>query len=155
MEIEVLLFRVSDVQFAVSSNYVREVVRAAKLSPVPRESHLVEGLLNLRGRIVPTVDVRRLFALPTTPLQHSDHFVIVECGESTLALRVDRAIDLARLAPGQMQPTLLIVDAAGLVESTGCMGDDVIHLLNVARLFEIDDRALAEYSGPDSTERSS
>ena len=154
MEIEVLLFRVDEVQFAVSSTFVREVVRAAKLSPLPRHSRLVEGLLNLRGRIVPTLGVRQLFALPEVPLRHTDHFVIIKHEDATLALRVDRAVDLARLSPGQMQPSNLIVDAAGLVESTGCLGDEVVHLLNVVRLFRLDDHTLAEYLGPDATETS-
>ena len=62
-QLEVLVFEVGDKRFGVHSGNVREVVRAVKLSPLPEKPDIVEGLLNLRGQILPVVDVRRLFSL--------------------------------------------------------------------------------------------
>lgn len=97
---EVLVFEAAGQRFGLPGSLVRELVRAVSISPWPRGPKFALGLINLRGTIVPVLDVRQWLGLPAKPLETTDHFVVVEVDSRLLALRVDRAVDLARLSAG-------------------------------------------------------
>lgn len=97
---EVLLFTLEGQRYALPSADVRELVRAARLTALPHAPAVVEGLLNLRGELLPVLDLRRRFRLPPRPLSPLDHFIVVRAGARTVVLRVDRAEGLLSLEPG-------------------------------------------------------
>jgi purine-binding chemotaxis protein CheW len=103
---EVLIFELQEHRYAVPASVVAEVVRAVALVPVAGTPRAVEGVFNLRGTVVPVVDVRARFGVPRVPLDPSQHFAIVRIGARRVALRVDRVetlvtIDTSRIAPAQ------------------------------------------------------
>src|SRR5882672_6593162 len=79
-EQEILLFEIGGERYGLPSVDVRELVRAVTIVPLPRAPAIVEGLINLRGRIVPVLDVRSRFRVPAKPLEPSDHFIIASVG---------------------------------------------------------------------------
>lgn len=95
--IELLLFRVSSRRCAVRCSLVQQVVRAATLTAAAVSRPEVMGLLNLRGQVVPVVDLRRLLNSEATSLQPDEHLIVVRVGEQCLALRVDRAEGLTHV----------------------------------------------------------
>lgn len=88
------MLRVHDITCAVGLGDVREVQRAAALSPLPNAPAVIDGVLNLRGELIPVLNLRRRFRLPESALSPSEHFVIVRAGTRTVALRADRADDI-------------------------------------------------------------
>ena len=72
---EVLLFTLEGQRYALPLEDVRELVRAVRLTPLPRAPAVVEGLLNLRGELLPVLDLRRRFRLPARRLSASDRKV--------------------------------------------------------------------------------
>jgi purine-binding chemotaxis protein CheW len=97
MGIEILVFEVEGQQFGVRSADVVQVLRAASLSPLPQAPEAIEGVLNLRGSLVPVLDTRRLLGLPAKVMQHTDHLIVVIAGGQVVTLRADRATNLVRL----------------------------------------------------------
>jgi purine-binding chemotaxis protein CheW len=89
--LEILTFDLSGQRFGVSLDAVREVVRAVAITPVPGMPSVVEGIIDVRGEVVPVFDLRARFGLPARALHPAQHFVIARAGERTVALRVDRA----------------------------------------------------------------
>ena len=61
---EVLLFTLEAQRYALPTSDVRELLRAVRLTPLPRAPAVIEGLLNLRGELLPVLDMRRRFRLP-------------------------------------------------------------------------------------------
>src|SRR5687768_6778044 len=100
---EVLVVQVAERQFGIPSQLVREVTRSATLTPLPRPHPFIEGELNVRGQVLPVVDLRRLFDLPNRDIGLNDHLIIVADGFQPLALRVDCAIGLLPLEPNQIE----------------------------------------------------
>lgn len=94
---DLLIFEQSGQQYAVRSSIVREILRAFSAVPLPHAPPIVEGILNVRGEIIPLLDMRRRFGLPARPLSVTDHFVIAWEGSRWVALRVDRVINFERL----------------------------------------------------------
>ncbi|MBI2478918.1 MAG: chemotaxis protein CheW [Planctomycetia bacterium] len=134
----VLVFEVGDKRFGVHSGNVREVVRAVKLSPLPEAPGIVEGLLNLRGQILPVVDVRRLFSLAPRKIRHTDYLIVVATDDRTFALHVDLAIDLIELPASDVQPANTALPQAGLVDVVAKTNDGLVHVLDVARLASLE-----------------
>ena len=101
--LEVVVFEVGGQQYGLPASDVRELQRAATLTPLPRAPAVVEGVINLRGTVLPVLDIRSRFGLPPKPMEHTDHFVVAHAGERLVALRVDRATDLVRVAAADVE----------------------------------------------------
>lgn len=89
----VLVFEVGARRFGLPAADLREIVRAVAIAPLPHAPAAVEGVINLRGEIVPVIDLRRMLGLPARGVVLSDHLVIAHWDSAPLALRVDRALE--------------------------------------------------------------
>lgn len=96
MALELLVFTVDDTLLAVPTANVKEVLRAAALFALPESNPVVEGGLNLRGDVVRVVDARAFLSRPSRPLAPSDHLIVLQWRNQTAAIRVDRALEIAR-----------------------------------------------------------
>ena len=89
-----LTFELGGYRHGIDVADVSEVVRAVALSEAPTHPSGYEGVINLRGRIVPVVAVAGLLGLTPHPCRHTDHLIIVSAAGAITALRVDRVIEL-------------------------------------------------------------
>jgi purine-binding chemotaxis protein CheW len=88
--VQLLAFEFSARRLALPVELLDTIVWAVAVTPLPHAPEFVEGVINLRGQVVPVVDLRRRFGLPTVPLSLDQRFVVVRNGRRLLALRVDR-----------------------------------------------------------------
>ncbi|HEX6533700.1 MAG TPA: chemotaxis protein CheW [Gemmatimonadaceae bacterium] len=95
--VDVLVFQLDHNRHGVRTDDLLEIVRAVALAPLPGAPGVIDGVFNLRGRMVPVVDARRALHLPLAPLDPGQHFLIVRAGPRTVALRVDHAETLAQV----------------------------------------------------------
>jgi purine-binding chemotaxis protein CheW len=109
---QVLVFEVGGRRFGLLAAAVREVVRAVEVVQLPKAPAVVEGVINVRGNVVPVLDVRSRFRLPPKPLEPADHLIVAKAGSRVVALRVDRATDLVRLDPADVEEARGIVPGA-------------------------------------------
>jgi purine-binding chemotaxis protein CheW len=150
---EVLLFLLEGQRYALPMEDVRELVRAVRLTPLPRAPGVVEGLLNLRGELLPVLDMRRRFRLPARPLSSSDHFVVAQAGPRRVALRVDRAESLLALETGQLDESPRELPGVGYVAGALKLPDGLVLLhdlrtfLSEAEALELEE-ALAKEGAP-------
>lgn len=138
---EVLLFTLEGQRYALPSSDVRELVRAVRLTPLPRAPAVIEGLLNLRGELLPVLDMRRRFRLPARALSPSDHFVVARAGPRSVALRVDRAEGLHPLEPGDFDGSPQALPGVGYVAGALKLSDGLV-LLHDLRTFLSEAEAL-------------
>jgi purine-binding chemotaxis protein CheW len=118
---EVLVFEVGGQKYALRTADVCELVRAVAITPLPGAPAVIEGVVDVRGRVLPVLDVRARFRLPAKALDPSDHFIVASAGARGVILRVDRATHLA------------LVDEAS-VQSPRMLGPGGAYLAGVARL---------------------
>jgi purine-binding chemotaxis protein CheW len=108
---DVLVFEVGGVRYALPASDVREIVRAVTIVPLPKAPPIVEGVIDVRGDLVPVLDVRSRFRLAPKSLSHTDHLVLAWAGPRLVAIRVDRAQNLLRVEPESIaDPTLTTRD---------------------------------------------
>ena len=94
---EVLLFELAGERYALPGAAVLELVRAVWITPLPQPARFITGVLDLRGQIVPVIDLRACLGLPAKPLDTSDHFLVVRTAQRPMVLPVDRALELVRM----------------------------------------------------------
>ena len=97
---------------------VRELLRAVAITSVPGAPTIIEGVVNVRGQLVPVIDVRRRLALPAKTLDPDEFLVILREGTRTLAMRVDDVDDLVEIPADGAEPSVelspALRDLAGL-----------------------------------------
>jgi purine-binding chemotaxis protein CheW len=91
---EILVFEIAGQRYGLPVTEVRELVRAVAIVPLPLARPPVEGVVDLRGQIVPVIDLRSRLGLPARPVSPSDHMIVAQSQGRLVALRIDRAIDL-------------------------------------------------------------
>lgn len=92
--VSIVAFHVGDARFGVLSADVREVVRAVALTRLADAPAIIEGIFDLRGEIVPVLDLRKRFQFPAKPLSPDEHFLVVAAGDRTRAFRADRVVEI-------------------------------------------------------------
>jgi purine-binding chemotaxis protein CheW len=99
-----LIFRLHRALFALSAMAVHEVLPLPAIAAVEETPPYVIGAINLRGRIVPILDLNLRFGHPTTPYQPDDALIIVEVNELQAGIIVSEALEVADIPAHQIEP---------------------------------------------------
>lgn len=121
----VVVLALANQRYAIPVAHVREIVRAAALAELPGAPEVVEGVANLRGELIPVLDMRRRFGHPERAMALSDLLLIVDRGARHVALHVDRVLGVEDVAdervvqPGELVPrSAFIAGLAALSDGT-------------------------------------
>jgi purine-binding chemotaxis protein CheW len=109
--VESLLFEMSNERFALPVCYVIEIVRAVAIRSLPVAPAITLGIIDVRGEIIPMLDVRIRFGSPHKPVELSDQFIIAHAGSRRVGLHVDLVLGLETLT------VLAVEDAKNLPSS--------------------------------------
>jgi len=101
---QVLCFALAGENYGIPILKVREIQCLATLTRIPRSPDFMPGVINLRGAIVPIIELRTRFRLGAPPEGTRPVIVIVELAGRTLGMRVDAVSDVVTLAPDQLRP---------------------------------------------------
>lgn len=86
---EMLLFKLSDETYAIKSSYVNEVVFIKEITPLPCTPDFLLGIINVRGRIISVIDIRKFFGLPDKGIGNLNRVIVVEGDEMEFGLLTD------------------------------------------------------------------
>jgi purine-binding chemotaxis protein CheW len=143
---EILIFELAGGRYGLASQSVREVVRAASLVKLPSAPSVVEGALNVRGDVAAIVDVRARLGLPPKPMEVSDHFILAWDGTRLVGLRVDRAVGLVPLGPGDLASADAFLARPGLVRGVAKLADGLLVIHDLERFLNADEQAAVDQS---------
>jgi len=118
---------------------VQEVLLEQRLTPIPLASAVVEGLINLRGQIVPAIDLRRVLKLPPAGSGQDRFNVVARSREGPVSLRVDEIGDVVELDAAGLSPPPENLDPAigGLLRGLYKLQDRLLLVLDTARAIEV------------------
>jgi purine-binding chemotaxis protein CheW len=140
-----LVFEVEGHRYGVDTAYVQQIVRAVLPVRLPRAPDVIIGVINVRGKVVPLLDLRQRFALPARPLRADEVFVIVEAKTRLLALRGDRTTELLRVAMTLGWPSAARRARARYASGTAVLPDGLLVICDVdAFLDEAEQHSLVD-----------
>ncbi|MDO8727330.1 MAG: chemotaxis protein CheW [Candidatus Methanoperedens sp.] len=104
--IEVVEFKLSHENYGIESSYVREVYPLKELTPVPCTPPFVLGIINVRGKILPVIDLRKFFDLPENGLDDTNRAIIVQNGRMEFGILADVVLEVHSIPLTEIQPPL-------------------------------------------------
>jgi purine-binding chemotaxis protein CheW len=122
---DVLVFEVGGLRYALPALEVREILRCVAIVPLPQAPSIIEGLINVRGTLVPVLDIRTRFRLPSKPAAHTDHLVLAWAGR-LVAIRADRALGLVGVEPADVEDPATLVSGAEYVSGVAKLADGLV-----------------------------
>jgi purine-binding chemotaxis protein CheW len=102
--VELCAFAVGDEEYAIDVRRVREIVQPLPVMPVPHAAEWMEGLVNLRGEVVPLVDLRARLGLPRRPPTTRSKLLVTKVAGRVVALAVDGVSEVLRVPRSEIGP---------------------------------------------------
>jgi purine-binding chemotaxis protein CheW len=132
-----VIFRVGGAEYVLPASDVLLMESFVGATPVPGAPPYVAGIIHVRGRVVPVVDLRVRFGLPPLATTIDSRVVVVELRQRTVGLLADSAREVVKLAPDQLQnpPSMMSADGAeGFVKSVAHVQKRLLMLLDFAKV---------------------
>jgi purine-binding chemotaxis protein CheW len=131
-----VLFSVGEATYALPASTVAQMESFTSATPVPGAPSHVAGLVQIRGAVVPVVDLRVRFGLPPAERGLDARVVVVQRGDRRVALLADSAREVARIDPAAFAPPPESVTAqsAGFVEAVAQLGARLVLLIDCDRV---------------------
>ena len=127
-------FLVENTCFAVEADDVTEVLQRGVINNVPLASPAISGLLNLRGRIVPAIDLRIFFEFPAAPPSIKQINLIVDINDEWYCFLVDKILDVKAYEPHQVTPPTN--DSSSVLTGVLPDTDQLIHFLSPEKILK-------------------
>jgi purine-binding chemotaxis protein CheW len=103
-ELQIVGFRIGRETFGLPISTVHEIVRTPEITNVPHAPEYVEGVMNLRGRIVPVIDLRRRFGGVTVQNNKKNRVLVVDVDSRPVGLIVDGASEVLKISDVEIEP---------------------------------------------------
>ena len=148
-----LTFKLADEVYALDISKVREVLEFTSVTKVPRTPEFMRGVINLRGGVVPVVDMRLKFGMSRTEKSINTCVVIVEIevdGEKTvLGAMVDSVQEVIELEPAQIEPPpkIGLRLKTDFIKGMGKHNEQFLIILDIDRVFSTDELMLVQETG--------
>ncbi|WP_438010014.1 chemotaxis protein CheW [Sorangium sp. So ce321] len=135
MSLHVVL-KVADTEYVISAAEVLHMESFTGATRVPGTRPYVSGLIQIRGRVVPVIDLRARFGLPTIEPTLDSRVIVVQSGGRTVGLLVDSAREVVNIAAEELRPPpeVMAEESAGFVRSVAKLGKRFVMLVDVGRI---------------------
>ncbi len=141
-KLQVLLFRLDDEIYALEISCIHEVLEFSKVTKVPRTPDYMLGVINLRGRVVPIIDLRRQFDMNIAEITVDTCNIIIDVTldneEIAIGILADDVREVIDIDAGQLKPAPKFGSTmdTGFIKGIANVGEDFVIVLDIAKIFE-------------------
>jgi purine-binding chemotaxis protein CheW len=135
-DLQVVGFRIGNETYGVRIAAVREIVRVPEITSVPNAPETIEGVINLRGKIIPVMDLRKRFGLAEIVPDKKNRILVVDLENKLLGLIVNSASEVLRISPSDIEApgSVFAEGESGYVTGVGKLKGRLIILLDINKL---------------------
>lgn len=138
---QLLVFTLDGQYYALRLDAVERVVRAVEITPLPDAPEIVRGIINVQGRIVPVIGLRKCFHLPEREIRLSDQFVISSASQRAVAFVVDAVHGVVRCPMEAVVPVAEILHETGAIEGVMKLVDGMVLIPDIDKVLSPDEEA--------------
>ncbi|MDA8429492.1 MAG: chemotaxis protein CheW [Geobacteraceae bacterium] len=129
-DIQLACFNLGDNLFAIDIMRIKEIILPQKLSSLPNASRFLEGVINLRGAVIPVMDMRKRLGMPDASEGKTGKLLIVSLARQILALAVDNVLEVITVPATEIKPPLETSDGIGMEHLLGvCLSDNRVFMI--------------------------
>lgn len=134
--LQLVTFEVASEEFAVDILAVHEINRMMELTRVPQAPREIEGVINLRGKIIPVMDLRKRFGLPHRERDEQTRIIVVEVSSRVIGFIVDRVRQVLPISRSIVEPApdMVATIDSQFISGVGKLPDRLLILLDLDRL---------------------
>jgi purine-binding chemotaxis protein CheW len=143
--IQLVSFLLDHEEYGVEVLKVREIIRMVTITHMPNTPPYVEGIINLRGKVIPIISMRNRFGLNDAEKDHQTRIMIMDAGGELVGFTVDAVSEVIRVSAGEIQPSPSVASGgvdqeyiAGVINH----GDRLLVLLNFDNMFTNEEKEL-------------
>ncbi len=125
-------------EYAIAITKIREIILMKPITRLPQVPEAIEGLINLRGHVIPLINLRKHFGLPSRPFDDETRTIVVSIGEKTVGCIVDEVTQVMRISSDQIQPVPISMAAAAerFIDGLARLEDRLLIILDTDKLFD-------------------
>jgi purine-binding chemotaxis protein CheW len=141
--IQVVSFHLGNEEYGVDISQVQEIIRMVEITHVPRAPQFMEGVINLRGQLIPIVDLRARFAMPRIEHTKSTRIVVTEVGTKKVGIIVDSVSEVINIPIEQIEDAPDMISGVGTeyIQGVGKVNDRLIVLLDLTMVITGEEKA--------------
>jgi len=141
-DIQLACFRVGNELYALDIMQIREIIRPQKLTTVPKAPRFIEGVINLRGAVIPVADLRKRFDHPITSDARKNRVIICSVAGKIVGLLVDEVLEVRRYGRQDVAPSpqFLKGPEAEFFLGVARRGDDLVMVVDLDRILSSDEK---------------
>lgn len=134
--LQLVTFCIGDEEFGVDILIVSEIIRLVEITPVPHAPHFIEGVINLRGRVLPVVGLRKRFSMEEIEMTDKTRIIVMMWEQQLVGFLVDSVSEVLRLPGSTIEPTPPVIAGIGAeyIDGVGKLGDRLLILLDMQSL---------------------
>ena len=153
-EQQMVLFELGSEIYGLDIAAVHEIIRMQPITRVPKAPFYVEGVINLRGKVIPVIDMGKRFGLEKVENNKNNRIVVVNIQDTILGIIVDAVTEVLRIPIDSIEPVSDIVTAANsdYLRGIAKLTDKMVILLELDKLLS-GDNILANLGAPKSAEK--
>ncbi len=144
--LQLVSFKIGSEEFGIDILRVQEINRMLKVTKVPNSPEYVDGVVNLRGRIIPVVDLRSRMLMPRKEYDKSTRIIVVELNSNTIGFVVDEVNEVLRIPKSitEEPPSMVSGINTDFITAVGKLEDRILILLDLEKLVDVSEVNLAE-----------
>lgn len=140
--LQLVTFSIGEEEFGVNILKVKEINRTMEITKVPRAPVFVEGVINLRGNVIPIIDLRRRFGLMPKPEDKDTRIIVIELSGIIVGFVVDAVSEVLRIPAGTVEPPPPVVAGveSDYISGVGKLKDRLLIMLDLDKILSSEDR---------------
>lgn len=139
-------FKIGEEEFGVDILSVETIIRMMEITKIPKAPGFVEGVINLRGMIIPIIDFRKRFNMQSRDEGKDTRIIVTNVNNKQMGFIVDSVSEVIRLPVSAIEPPPPIVSGieAEYIDGVGKLDDRLLILINIEKLFSEEDKKILE-----------
>ena len=132
-EVQLVAFKLSKEEYGVSILHVQEIKRLTDITRVPYTPDFIKGVMNLRGSVLPVIDLKKRLGLVEEPYSEDTRIIIVKVDDISIGMIVDAVTEVLAIGPDHIEAPEAVVDGAGnnFISGVGNIDNRLVIMLNL------------------------
>jgi purine-binding chemotaxis protein CheW len=136
---QIVVFTLDNLIYALPVNSVLRVIHAIEIRPLPKAPDIIAGIINVKGQIIPVIDIRKRFGFPSRELDTEDQLIIADTGKRQVALLIDKVTEIQHISPQQYIDAKETIPFAGYINGVAKIMDELILIYDLEHFLNLDE----------------
>lgn len=135
-EMQVVVFKLNNQMFGAETSQVKVIERFRETTKVPKMPDFIHGIINIRGSVIPVIDLNRKFDIGQTDITKKTKIIITEIAGKPVGYIVNDVVEIIKLSEDEREaaPTVIHINASSYIKSVGKKADKLISVIDLAAI---------------------